>query len=231
MSPGPAKRLVMWDIDRTLLIGGGAGVAAYATAFTAVTGVPWQRMSVTAGRTDRDISAEIFAAHGIADYEPHLDTFFIRYAEEVHATRHLFAEQGVLLPGVREVLTALAGRPHVVQTLVTGNIGAVAAAKVAAFDLSWAFDAEVGGYGADHIVRAALVRHSIRRAEAKYGTGLVPVVIGDTVHDISAALANDATAIGVATGSTSAEELTRAGATHVLPDLSDVDAAVRLLAG
>jgi phosphoglycolate phosphatase-like HAD superfamily hydrolase len=220
----------MWDIDRTLLIGGGVAVAAYATAFTAVTGVPWQRMAVTAGRTDLDISAEIFAAHGIADCAPHLDDFFSRYAEEVHASRHLFAEQSVLLPGVREVLTGLAGHPHVVQTLVTGNIPAVAAAKVAAFDLSWAFDAEVGGYGTDDSVRATLVRRSLERAEARYGHAFSAVVVGDTAHDITAALANDVTAVGVATGSTSAEDLARAGAHHVLADLSDTDAVVRLLA-
>ena len=98
------KRLVMWDIDRTLLIGGGVALRAYATAFTAVTGVPWQAMAVTAGRTDRDISAEIFAAHGIEDCEPHLAGFFAAYADEVHANRHSFTEQGTLLPGVRQVL-------------------------------------------------------------------------------------------------------------------------------
>jgi phosphoglycolate phosphatase-like HAD superfamily hydrolase len=221
----------MWDIDRTLLIGGGVAVAAYATAFTAVTGVPWQRMAVTAGRTDRDISAEIFAAHGIADCEPHLDGFFTRYAAEVHAARHLFAEQGVLLPGVRAVLAALAERPHVVQTLVTGNIPAVAAAKVAAFDLAWAFDAEVGGYGTDDSVRATLVRRSLERAEAKYGHGFEAIVVGDTPHDVTAALANGAIAVGVATGSSGVEELAAAGAHHVLADLSGVDASVRLLAG
>ena len=224
-------RLVMWDVDRTLLVGSGAGVRAYAVAFTAVTGVPWQRMAVTAGRTDRDISAEIFAAHGIADCEPHLDTFFARYAEEVHAVRHLIAEQGRLLPGVRAVLTALAGRPDVVQTLVTGNIPAVAAAKVEAFELSWAFDAEVGGYGADDVVRAAIVRRSLERAERKYGPDLEAVVIGDTEHDVTAALANGVTAVGVATGSTSAEDLAAAGAHHVLTDLSDLDETVRVLAG
>lgn len=225
------KRLVMWDIDRTLLIGGGAMVRAYATAFTAVTGVPWQRMAVTAGRTDRDISAEIFAAHGIADCEPHLDDFFAAYAREADANGHLLARQGRLLPGVREVLTGLAERPHVVQTLVTGNIAPVAAVKVAAFDLSWAFDADVGGYGTDDSVRATLVRRSRERAEAKYGHPFDAVVVGDTVHDVTAALANGATAIGVATGATDAAELAAAGAHHVLPDLSDVDAAIAVIAG
>jgi phosphoglycolate phosphatase len=221
----------MWDIDRTLLIGGGVAVAAWKTAFTAVTGLPWQQMAVTGGRTDRDISAEIFAAHGIEDCEPHLDAFFAAYADEVHATRHRFAEQGQVLPGVREVLTGLAGHPHVVQTLVTGNIAPVAAAKIAAFDLTWAFDAEVGGYGTDDSVRATLVRRSRERAEAKYGYPFDAIVIGDTVHDVTAALANDATVIAVATGQTSLQDLADAGAHHVLADMSDVDAVITLIAG
>jgi phosphoglycolate phosphatase len=225
------KRLVMWDIDRTLLIGGGVAVAAWKTAFTAVTGLPWQKMAVTGGRTDRDISAEVFAVHGIDDCEPHLDAFFAAYADEVHATRHRFAEQGHVLPGVREVLAGLAQHPHVVQTLVTGNIPAVAAAKVAAFDLTWAFDADVGGYGTDDSVRATLVRRSRERAEAKYGHGFEAVVIGDTVHDVTAALANDARVIAVATGQTPIHDLVAAGAHHVLPDMSDVDAVVTLIAG
>ncbi|BFU46372.1 HAD family hydrolase [Krasilnikovia sp. MM14-A1004] len=224
-------RLVMWDIDRTLLVSGKAAHQAYATAFTAVTGVAWRAMAVTAGRTDRDISAEIFAAHGIADCEPHLDGFFTRYADEVHAARHLIAEQGHLLPGVRDVLQALAGRPGVVQTVVTGNIPAVAAAKVGAFDLARAFDMDIGGYGADDVARAPLVRRCLERTHAKYGGPVHPVVIGDTTFDVAAALACGAVAVGVATGATSAAELARAGAHAVLDDLSDVDAAVAVIAG
>jgi phosphoglycolate phosphatase len=100
---------------------------------------------------------------------------------------------------------------------------------VAAFELSSAFDAEVGGYGTDDSVRATLVRRSLERAEAKYGEVFQAVVIGDTAHDVTAALANGAVAIGVATGATSLAELELAGAHAVLPDLSDVDAAVRTL--
>jgi phosphoglycolate phosphatase-like HAD superfamily hydrolase len=107
----------------------------------------------------------------------------------------------------------------------------VAAAKVAAFDLSGAFDAEVGGYGTDDSVRSALVRRSRERAEAKYGESFAPVVVGDTVSDVAAALANDAVAVGVATGRTTAADLEAAGAHAVLPDLSDVETAVRILAG
>jgi phosphoglycolate phosphatase len=223
------RRLVMWDIDRTLLHGGGVAAQAWQKAFTEVTGRPWQAFPIFGGRTDLDICAEVFHVHGITDCTP--EAFFARYAAEVHAARHRFAEAGHLLPGVRAVLTALAEAEHVTQTLVTGNIAPVAALKLAAFDLIWAFDEEVGGYGTDDSVRATLVRRSRERAEAKYRTTFDVVVIGDTVNDVSAALANDAVAIGVATGQTGAEELRDAGAHHVLADLSDVDSVVRLLSG
>jgi phosphoglycolate phosphatase-like HAD superfamily hydrolase len=73
------------------------------------------------------------------------------------------------------------------------------------------------------------VRRSLERAEAKYGEAFRAVVIGDTPNDVTAALVNGAISIGVATGSTSMAELVLAGAHAVLPDLSDVDAAVRVL--
>ena len=217
----------MWDIDYTLLRGGGLAARAWRTAFVDLTGVSWRATPNFGGRTDLDICAEVFSAHGVTDCTP--ERFFARYVQEVHVNRHLFAEQGELMPGVREVLSRLGDDPSVVQTLVTGNVPEVAAAKVAAFELSSAFDAEVGGYGTDDSVRATLVRRSLERAEAKYGEAFQPVVIGDTQHDVTAALVNGAIAVGVATGATSMAELVLAGAHAVLPDLSDVDAAVRVL--
>jgi phosphoglycolate phosphatase len=217
----------MWDIDYTLLRGGGVAARAWKAAFTDLTGVPWRATPTFGGRTDLDICAEVFATHGVTDCTP--EQFFARYVEEVDVSRHLFAEQGALMPGVRAVLDELGARPDVVQTLVTGNVPQVAAAKIAAFALTGAFDAEVGGYGTDDSVRATLVRRCLQRAETKYGERFQPVVIGDTANDVAAALANDALAVGVATGSTSMAELVLAGAHAVLPDLSDVDAAVAVI--
>ncbi|BBH66591.1 haloacid dehalogenase [Actinoplanes sp. OR16] len=221
----------MWDIDYTLLRGGGVAARSWKAAFTELTGIPWRDTPIFGGRTDLDICAEVFAVHGVTDCTP--ERFFARYAELVLEVRHEFAEQGSLMPGVREVLTHLGDDPGIVQTLVTGNVPAVARAKVAAFGLDDAFDAEVGGYGTDDSVRAGLVRRSLERAEAKYGERFHPVVIGDTVNDVTAALANDAVVVAVATGSTPAAELVAAGAHTVLPDLGDLErtiAAIRAAA-
>ncbi|GAA4713514.1 HAD family hydrolase [Phytohabitans rumicis] len=225
-------RLVMWDIDHTLLYAGGIASLAYAPAFTAVTGMPWRAMAFTAGRTDRDIAVETFAMHGIDDYEPHLDEFFALFAEEFAARRELLLERGYLMPGVREVLGALDTRPDVVQTLVTGNIRPIAVDKLTAFDLAELVDFEIGGYGTEDTVRATLVRRSLERAAAKHDRPFDPadvIVVGDTAYDVAAALANGVTAIGVATGHTSADALAAAGAHVVLRDLSDVPAVLTLL--
>lgn len=230
----PPPRLIMWDIDRTLIHGGGVGVQAYAAAFTAVTGLAWQDVLIAAGRTDRAMTVEILIRHGLADSDELCATLFTRYADEFATRQHLLGTHGRVLPGVREVLAALADRPHVTQTLVTGNIPAVAATKMTAFGLGGPLDVEVGGYGADSPVRATLVARSRQRAEAKYGYAFQPadiVVVGDTVHDIEAALANGVTAVGVATGETAAADLAAAGAHTVLADLGDVDVVVALLAG
>ncbi|GAA0548893.1 haloacid dehalogenase-like hydrolase [Paractinoplanes ferrugineus] len=217
----------MWDIDYTLLRGGGVTTRAWRAAFTEVTGKQWLATPLFGGRTDLDICAEVFARHEVTDCTP--EAFFVRYVQHVRAIRHEFSEQGHLMPGVRDVLDRLGENPGVVQTLVTGNVPEVAAVKVAAFGLTGAFDAEVGGYGTDDSVRATLVRRSLERARAKYGESFAPVVIGDTVHDVTAALANGARAVGVATGRTKMADLALAGAHAVLPDLSDTDATVRIL--
>jgi len=217
----------MWDVDYTLLRGGGVAGRAWKAAFTEITGITWRADPVFGGRTDMDICAEVFATHGVTDCTP--ERFFLRYVEHVAKNQHEFQQQGALMPGVRAVLSRLGDNPDVVQTLVTGNVPEVARAKVAAFDLADAFDAEVGGYGTDDAVRATLVRRSLERAEAKYGERFAPVVVGDTVHDVTAALANGAYAVGVATGSTTMADLALAGAHAVLPDLSDVAATVRIL--
>jgi phosphoglycolate phosphatase-like HAD superfamily hydrolase len=122
----------------------------------------------------------------------------------------------------------------VVQSVVTGNIREAAYEKLSAFDLLGPIDLEVGGYGCDSGARSVLVRLARERAQVKYTVALPArqvVVFGDTSHDIEAARANGAVAIGVATGSCSAQELVDAGADAVLPSLADTDAVLRAALG
>jgi phosphoglycolate phosphatase len=220
-------RLLMWDIDLTLLHTGGVTRAAYGAAFRSLTGFEPEVYPNFAGRTDLDAATEVFARHGIT--EPDLDGFFALYAAELLDREHLIPQLGVLLPGAREALTALAARPDVVQTTVTGNIPPVARAKLVAFGLDATLDLAVGGFGDQDIVRANLVATSRKRAEEKYGTFAEVIVIGDTVHDVAAALACEVTAVAVASGKTTAEQLWAAGAHAVLDSLADTPGVVAVL--
>ena len=126
-----------------------------------------------------------------------------------------------------------AGRIY--QSVLTGNIRSVAEVKLAALGLREWLDLCIGAYGDDHEDRTELVHVARRRAAAVHGRsaaefgGTATVVIGDTPLDISAALAAGARAVGVATGSYSADDLAMAGADAVLPDLTDTAAVLRAL--
>src|SRR5436305_7749579 len=196
-------RLVMWDVDSTLLRDNGRCYRAYVTAFTAHTGQEFAAELATGGRTDRWITTEVFAQHGLepATTPDGYAEFFAGYAAEVAALPP-GPGPAVALPGVAEVLAALHARGDVVQTLVTGNIGPVAVAKVAGVGLERWLDTTIGGYGEAHEIRAELVRAARARAEAVHGpfADADVLVVGDTEHDVTAALDCGVVAVAVATG-------------------------------
>jgi phosphoglycolate phosphatase-like HAD superfamily hydrolase len=140
-----------------------------------------------------------------------------------------------VLPGASEALAAVTALgPGVVQSVLTGNVPAIAEAKLAAFGLDGYLDLEVGAYGDHHEVRAELVHLARRRARAAYRRdfgGTATVLVGDTPLDVAAALATGARAVGVATGGSTAAELAAARADAVLPDLADTCAVVTAIAG
>jgi phosphoglycolate phosphatase len=225
------RRLLMWDVDRTLLQVKAVTGVAFATAFSTVTGLEYLHPELEfAGRTDRFIAQQVFAAHGIGDPAPYLDEFFELFTTECASRQHTFVTGGRLMPGIGELIPALARHPGVVQTVVTGNIPATAALKLAAFGLAEHLDVGVGGYGRHDVGRAALVTGCLTRAAERYGDFTDAVVIGDTRHDIEAALAAGVTAVGVATGPLDSAALWAAGAHHVFESFADVPAALALLA-
>jgi phosphoglycolate phosphatase-like HAD superfamily hydrolase len=172
---------------------------------------------------------------GISDPPGHVDAFIAeltRRAPELQAT---MAARGRALPGAAAALAAVAALgPAVVQSVLTGNVPAMARAKLAAFGLDAHLDLDVGAYGDHHEVRAELVHLARGRACAAYGRefgGRATVLVGDTPLDVEAALATGARAVGVATGGPAAAELTAAGADAVLPDLTDTAAVVAAITG
>lgn len=228
--------LVLWDIDYTLISGGGAGRRLYPAVFRELFGRELPEAAPMAGRTDRAIIAETLAMAGITNPARHVDAFLAGLSGQAPELLARLADGGGrALPGALAALTALAGPPPLaVQSVLTGNVRAIAEAKLAAFGLARYLDLTVGAYGDHHEVRAELVHLARRRAAVAYGRefgGQATVLIGDTPLDVAAALATGARAVGVASGAATAAELAAAGAHAVLPDLTDTAAVLAALLG
>jgi phosphoglycolate phosphatase-like HAD superfamily hydrolase len=137
------------------------------------------------------------------------------------------------LPGAAAAIAALAAA-GVRQSVLTGNIGPLAALKLDRAGLRDHLDLAAGAYGDTHEVRAELVTAARAAAARVYGTdfsGRRTVLIGDTPLDVEAALATGARVVGVATGSYRAAELVEAGAEVVLPDLTDTARLAAVVTG
>ncbi|MGH8929519.1 MAG: HAD family hydrolase, partial [Egibacteraceae bacterium] len=215
--------LVLWDIDRTLVDIGQVSREIYAKAFLEVTKQPLQELADMAGRTEKAIIFDTLALHGIADPRSKCEELYIALAAGADELREKMSREGHRLPGAQEAIAALA-RDGVVQTVVTGNIKPIAITKLEVFGLTEHIDIEVGGYGSDGIARATLVRLAWQRAVRKHRRRYRPdrvVVIGDTSYDVQAAHDVGVYAVGVATGSSTVEELAATHADAVLTDLTD----------
>ena len=218
-------RLLLFDIDGTLLLSGGAGTRALNRTFEesfgvagAFTGIP------VAGRTDPLILGDALDRAGIVADAAARARFLARYCE--HFEREILypGPRKGLMPGVRHLLDRLQERPDVDCALVTGNVARAARIKLEHFAVRRYF--ACGAYGDDAPRRDDLVPIAVARA-MRAGIDVTSpsqtVVIGDTPLDVQCAAAAGARSIGVATGSFSEEELACAGADAVLPDLADTN--------
>ena len=221
-------KLVLWDVDGTLVDTAGHGWRAFGEAFEKLFGRAPEGMVPLAGRTDHEIALGILERNGVEGAEAHLPRMWEALAGALTTRQERFRAEGRALPGAREALEALGHRDDVLQSLLTGNIAANAVTKLAAFGLEGLVDFDIGGFGSDHRVRAELVAIACRRASEKHGLELAPadaVLVGDTPLDIAAARGAGARAVAVATGPHPMEELQDADA--VLEDLTDTAAVVR----
>ncbi|WP_031467324.1 HAD family hydrolase [Sciscionella sediminilitoris] len=216
-------RLILWDIDQTLLDLTGQGSRWYANALRAVTGAELTHTPEFAGSTERAITTGVLRENGVPPSDELVERMFAALIEEVTAEADRLAELGVALPGTHEVLAALA-EEQAVQSLVTGNLRPVAEHKLGAFGLGEHIDISLGGFGDLSTERADLVAAAIRNATHAHGEPDRIVVLGDSPADIAAAHANGVLAVGVATGKFGAAEL--ADADHVLTDLSATEQVV-----
>jgi phosphoglycolate phosphatase len=232
------RRLVLWDVDGTLVQAGEVGRDIFTEAFQAVVGrAPDEvaaRMLVMAGRTDPEIALEFLAAHQVAEGASHLPAFSEALVTALAAKAAVMRERGRALPGAAETLAVLDRADGVVQSLLTGNVQPNALLKLASFELDGYLDFDVGGFGSDHHHRPSLVEVARTKAERKYGTafeGRATVLVGDTPLDVAAGRAGGARTVAVATGPHRADELAATGADAVLEDLRDPEAALAAILG
>jgi len=228
-------RLVLWNIDLTLLDVGRVSRDAYADAFRRATGHPLAALPQLAGRSDTEIFFESLYLNDVPTGEDEVADaeLLARYCWELEAAFALrqdeLLQQGRLLPGALDAVTAAAGLPGMVQTVLTGTIKPNAVAKLRTFGLDRFFDLEIGGYGSDAYPRGSLLLLVKNQAAARYGSPVSnesAVYIADTVRDVEAAAIGGARCIAVATGRSMAPELRDAGADLVLPDLSDTNQVI-----
>jgi phosphoglycolate phosphatase len=226
-------RLILFDIDGTLVLTGGAGGRAMSRAFEDLFGIADAFRGIPmAGRTDTAILSDALNAHRIALTDSRITSYRDRYFHVLPGeiqNRPPNARHGVM-PGVRELLDALTRRDDVYLALLTGNYEISARMKLEYFDL-WRYFA-CGAFGDEAPERNALFGVARERLAA-HGGPMVraerAVVVGDTPHDIAVAIAAGARSMGVATGSHSVAALRAAGADHVFEDLSDTDAVLQAL--
>lgn len=228
-------RLLLWDIDGTVVRAGPLAREAFATAVERALGVhPGEHGVAMSGKTDPQIAREILAGMTVdpaAATDP-LPAVLAHLEAEMAAAPERLREHGSVMPGVEELLRRLDREPDVVQTVLTGNIAANAGLKLAVFGLAPWFDLRVGAFGSDHHDRCALVPVAQRRVAEVYGREpQVTWVIGDTPNDLACARAGAARCLLVATGRISYEELAALPADAVLHDLRDVDTVAGLLLG
>jgi phosphoglycolate phosphatase len=224
------RRLVLFDVDGTLVRAGPVGAAVFDTALEAVLGRPPERQIKMSGKTDPQIALEYLELmHADPDCLPevlaHLEKGLAAAADQL-------VRDGTALPGSRDLLELLHADNEVLSSVLTGNIAPNAAVKLAAFDLDRWLDLEVGAYGSDDADRRVLVPVALRRVAERHGVRLEPDdvwVVGDTPRDLECARAGGARCVLVATGRYRLEELEGLGADAVLPSLTPVQQTAALL--
>ncbi|HUM03199.1 MAG TPA: haloacid dehalogenase-like hydrolase [Thermoanaerobaculia bacterium] len=226
-------RLLLFDVDGTLLSPGPRARAAFASALADVFGTSGNLETFAfEGKLDPFIVSELMREAGVAEkaVAEGLPRALDLYLDRLEAA--LALERPRTKPGVPELLERVATNPSAVTALLTGNVERGARIKLSAAGLWHRF--RFGVFGDEASRREELGPVALSRARATTGiafTGPDCVVVGDARQDVACGRAIGARVVAVATGKTPAAELSAAGADVVLPDFGDLDAAVEALLG
>ncbi len=229
------KRLILFDIDGTLLWSRGAARRAFLRAMLEVYGTAGPIATHEfGGKTDPQIARELLRLDGFSDarIESGFVSLWSAYVRELRSELLVPGQEAVALPGVPRLIAALQESGEALAGLVTGNIEEGATLKLASAALHSAF--RFGAYGSDSERREALPPLAVRRARELAGLefrGRDIIVIGDTPADMVCGQSLGVHALGVTTGTFNEASLWRAGAHTVFADLSDTAAVLDTLLG
>ncbi len=226
-----ALRLLLFDIDGTLILSGGAGEAAIKDAMRVCFGSDANFDKVVlAGATDSSIASQLMQVNDIEPTPELVAKFLDSYLSVLE--EKMKAHQGILLPGILPLLEMLQNHPGCVLGLLTGNIRRGAEIKLSHFGV-WNFF-EFGAFADDHHDRNELGKFARVRAMEKRGIEFSPeqiYVIGDTPRDIECGRAIGAKTVAIATGNYSVEDLSGHNPDFLFPDLGNPEEVVRVLLG
>ncbi|MHB1297232.1 MAG: HAD family hydrolase [Gemmatimonadaceae bacterium] len=224
MTRKPSK-VVLFDIDGTLLISHGAGRRAMESALREVFGAIGPTSYRYDGKTDKLIVRETMRLEGFDDatIDARMDAVIVMYLDRLRANLVATPRGAYSLPGVMPLLDAVRSDDRLVVGLLTGNVVDGAEAKLRAAAIAPEQFA-LGAYGSDHEDRPMLPPIARSRASSLLGyevTGEQLVIIGDTPADVHCGSGVGARAIAVATGAYSVDDLAACGPSVTLADLTD----------
>jgi phosphoglycolate phosphatase-like HAD superfamily hydrolase len=225
------RRLLLFDIDGTLITSGGAGEAALKDAMRSRFDVEEDLDGIIlAGATDARIARELLQKHSIAVSPENVAALLETYLG--HLNERIGRHDGKLLPGILPLLNSLSERTDAVLALLTGNVSRGAEIKLTHYGV-WDFF-EFGAFADDHHDRNELGKFARERALERHGEEFPPsqiYVIGDTPKDIECGRAIGAFTVAIATGHYSSAELRDHAPDFLFEDLSDTERVVALLFG
>ncbi len=229
-----SHRLILFDVDQTLVSLRGGSAEALNSAFEEVHGIPDAFSGMTfAGGLDLPLMKEMYVkwqlTPGGSGALPDLTDFKSVYFRHLRELLETWTD-GEVCPGVPVLLERLASEPDVQLGLETGNFRESAFIKLRRFGLDSYF--QDGGFGGEHMDRTDVVASAITACQERSGRTYSNdqiVVVGDTPSDIQAGYANHVQTLAVATGHYTADELLEHRPSHLLQDLSDTAGVIKLL--
>ena len=227
------RRLVLFDIDGTLITDGGAAREAFAESLIAVYGYAGDVNRYDfSGRTDPQIAYMVLRDEGLHDREIErgFPELWRRYL--IALERNANAPRIHALPGIGPLLERLRSMPHLILALLTGNIEPGARLKLGPPELNEYFP--FGAFGSDSQERENLPPIAVERASRRGGhrfEGEDVVIIGDSIYDVRCGVPYGATTIAIASGKTSADALRAEGPSHFFASAEELEGIVAAIIG